>query len=113
MFRLETNDRLCDQVGLIPKISAEDTTLTVGNADGGVTTFPVPSGMQIDIHVSGLHYNRTQSRFVSESWGQILRKACSAVLGATSEIYARAIPWRLAEGCISSIQSRYIISLQS
>ncbi|KAN0103584.1 cytochrome P450 monooxygenase [Russula decolorans] len=34
-----------------------DTTFTVGNVDGGMTTFPVPSGTQIDIHVPGLHYN--------------------------------------------------------
>jgi hypothetical protein len=73
VFRLEANDRSCDQVMLIPKIAAEDTTLTVGNVDGVMTTVPVPSGMQIDIHVAGLHYNRTLSGFVS--WGQVLRKA--------------------------------------
>jgi hypothetical protein len=101
VLRPEANDTLCDQVPLIPKIAAEDTTLTVGNVDGGMTTFPVPSGVQIDIHVAGLHYNRTLSGFVS--WGQVLRKPCSAVLGATSQIHARAIPWRLAEGCVSSI----------
>jgi hypothetical protein len=56
---------LCDQVSLIPKIAAEDTTLTVGNVDGGMTAFPVPSGTQIDIHVPGLHFNRTLSSFVS------------------------------------------------
>jgi len=48
---------LFPSVPLIPKIAAEDTTLIVGNVDGGVTTFPVPSGTQIDIHVTGLHYN--------------------------------------------------------
>ena len=97
MFRPEVNDTFtCDQVPLIPKIAAEDTTLTVGNVDGGMMTFPVPSGTEIDIHVAGLHFNRTLSGFVS--WGQHLRKRYSAVLGATSQIYARAIPWRLAEG---------------
>jgi hypothetical protein len=106
VFRPEANNTLCDQVSLIPKIAAEDTTLTVGNVDGGMTTFPVPSGMQIDIHVAGLHYNRMLGVFVS--WGQALRKRCSAVLGATSQIHARTIPWRLAKGCVSSIQSRYI-----
>jgi hypothetical protein len=93
--------QLCDQVALIPKIAAEDTTLTVGNVGGGMTTFPVPSGMQIDIHVPGLHYNRTLSGFVS--WGQVLKKPLSAVLGAASQIHARAIPRRLAEGCVSSV----------
>ncbi|KAI0279039.1 cytochrome P450 [Russula aff. rugulosa BPL654] len=46
-----------DQVPLIPKIAAEDTTLTVGNVDGRMMTFPVPSGTEIDIHVPGLHFN--------------------------------------------------------
>ncbi|KAI0298659.1 cytochrome P450 [Multifurca ochricompacta] len=41
----------------IPKEVAEDTTLTVTNADGGKTTFPVPSGTEINLHVPGLHYN--------------------------------------------------------
>jgi cytochrome P450 len=49
--------RMFPPVPLIPKIAEEDTTLTVGNVDGGMTTFPVPSGTQIDIHVAGLHYN--------------------------------------------------------
>ena len=52
-----------DQVPDIPKTVAQDTTLTVNNADGGKTTFPVPSGTDIDIHVAGLHYNRTLSDF--------------------------------------------------
>ncbi|KAH9998670.1 cytochrome P450 [Russula vinacea] len=46
-----------DQVTNIPKVSAQDTTLTVSNANGGKTTFPVPSGTAIDLHVAGLHYN--------------------------------------------------------
>ena len=54
-----------DQVPSIPKVAAQDTTLTVSNADGGKTTFPVPSGTIIDIHVPGLHYNRTRRGFVS------------------------------------------------
>jgi hypothetical protein len=46
------------QVHGIPKMAAEDTTLTVSNAEGGKTTFPVPSGTEIELHVPGLHYNR-------------------------------------------------------
>lgn len=45
----------------VPKIAAEDTTLTVSNADGGKTTFPVLSGTEIKLHVPGIHYNRTLS----------------------------------------------------
>ncbi|KAH9998676.1 cytochrome P450 [Russula vinacea] len=49
--------RLFPPAMTIPKVSAKDTTLTVNNVDGGKTTFPVPSGTGIDIHVPGLHYN--------------------------------------------------------
>ena len=98
---MEANNSLCDQVSLIPKIATEDTTLTVGNVEGGMTTFPVPSGTQIDIHVAGLHYNRMLSGFGSRR--QVLKNLCSAVLGATSQIHPGAIPRRLAKGCVSSI----------
>jgi len=47
------------QVHGIPKIATEDTILTVSNAEGGETTFPVPSETEILLHVPGLHYNRT------------------------------------------------------
>ena len=57
--------RYGDQATVIPKVSVKDTTLTVNNVDGGKTTFPVPSGTGIDIHVPGMHYNRTPSGSVS------------------------------------------------
>jgi len=41
----------------IPKMAAEDTALTVNNAHGGKTTFPVSSGTEIYVHVPGLHHN--------------------------------------------------------
>jgi hypothetical protein len=46
------------QVPAIPKIAAEDTQLTVGNADDEVSTFPIPKGTTVMIHTTGLHYNR-------------------------------------------------------
>ncbi|KAH9172715.1 cytochrome P450 [Lactarius sanguifluus] len=49
--------RMFPPVPGIPKYAAEDTSLTVDNADGGKTTFPVPSGTDIQFHVSALHYN--------------------------------------------------------
>jgi len=49
--------RLFPPVPGIPKIAAEDTTLTVNNTYGEKTTFPVPSGTEVEIHVAGLHYN--------------------------------------------------------
>jgi len=45
----------------IPKVAMEDTTLTVNNADGGKTTFPLVAGTEICLHVPGLHYNRMSS----------------------------------------------------
>ena len=39
--------------------------------------------------------------------GQVLTRRRSTVLGGASQVHARAIPWRLAEGRVSPIQSRY------
>ena len=79
------------QAPIIPKIAAQDTTLTVNNVDGGKTTFPVPSGTTIDIHVPGLHYNRTLSGFLSS--GQGFMKYRSAVLEGASQVHARTVSW--------------------
>ncbi|KAI0279053.1 cytochrome P450 [Russula aff. rugulosa BPL654] len=46
-----------NQAAGIPKVTAQDTTLTVSNVNGGKTTFPVPSGTLVELHVPGLHYN--------------------------------------------------------
>ena len=61
--------RYNDQVAGIPKVAAQDTTLTVNNANGGKTTFPVPSGTQVELHIPGLHYNRTPVACVIEGTG--------------------------------------------
>ena len=37
--------------------------MTVSNADGGKTIFPVLSGTQVNLHVPGLHHNRKLSRY--------------------------------------------------
>ncbi|KAH9035825.1 cytochrome P450 [Lactarius hengduanensis] len=42
---------------LVPKHAAEDTSLMVDNADGGKTTFPVPSGTEIYLNIPALHYH--------------------------------------------------------
>jgi hypothetical protein len=82
--------RCGDQVTNVPKVATQDTILTVNNIDGGKTTFPVPSGMGIDIHVAAVHYNRTLSGFVS--WGHVLMMSRSAILEGTSQVHARAVP---------------------
>jgi hypothetical protein len=101
--------RNCDQATNIPKVAAQDTTLTVNNVDGGKTTFPVPSGTEIDLHVAGLHYNRSLSGFVS--WERVLIKGRSAVLEGSSQVHARTVPWRLAQGRLSFLQSRYVLPI--
>ena len=46
------------QAPVVPKYSAEDTSLVVGNEAGETTVLPVPAGSRIDIDIAGLHYNR-------------------------------------------------------
>jgi hypothetical protein len=85
--------------------------LTVSNDNGEKTTFPVPSGTQVDLHVPGLHYNRTPVALCRG--GQDLMKFDSTILEGTTQVHARAVPRRLAEGCIPSVQSRYILRIDS
>src|SRR6266566_271457 len=99
-----------DQVTGIPKIAAQDTTLTVSNVNGEKTTFPVPSGTQVDLHAPGLHYNRTLVALCHE--GQVLMMFDSTILERATQVHARALPWGLAQGCVHSIQSRYTFTHQ-
>lgn len=45
-------------VNSIPKQSAEDTTIVVGNNSGGMVAIPCPKGTSIALDTPGLHYNR-------------------------------------------------------
>ena len=74
----------------VPKIAAQDTTLTVSNADGGKTTFPVVSGTEIKIHIPGIHYNRTLSDTVFP--GKVFMGSRSTVLEGSSQVHAREVP---------------------
>ena len=62
MFRKPT--MVQSQAPSIPKRAAEDTMLTVNNADGGKTTFPVPAGTELQLHLPALHYNRMLAFFL-------------------------------------------------
>ena len=46
------------QVVAIPKYSAEDTSLPIGNEAGETTVAAIPAGSWITIDAVGLHYNR-------------------------------------------------------
>jgi hypothetical protein len=50
--------RLFPVAPIIPKKSATDTTIVVGNEAGENVVVPILKGTAIDIHVAGLHYNR-------------------------------------------------------
>ncbi|KDR79851.1 hypothetical protein GALMADRAFT_265094 [Galerina marginata CBS 339.88] len=69
--------RLFPPVVNIPKLSAEDTVLTAGNADGEKKTVPIPKGTRIVLNSTGLHYNPRYwedpesfkpSRFLKADW---------------------------------------------
>ncbi|KAH8101152.1 cytochrome P450 [Cristinia sonorae] len=49
--------RLYPAAPIIPKLSAEDTTLTTTNNAGEKVTVPIPAGSIINLHLYGLHYN--------------------------------------------------------
>ncbi|KAF8161203.1 cytochrome P450 [Crassisporium funariophilum] len=49
--------RMFPPVSGIPKVAAEDTTLTATNANGEQTTIPIPKGTGVLIDTPGLHYN--------------------------------------------------------
>jgi hypothetical protein len=101
--------RYDDQVTGIPKIATQDTTLTVSNVNGGKVTTPVPSGTEVELHVPGLHYNRT---LVALCHGeQVVIQFHSTILERATQVHARAVPWQLAEGRIYSIQSRYMLPI--
>ena len=52
---------------MIPKMSKEDTTLTIGNANGEKRTIPVPKGARITIDTAALHYNR-ENLLLGKAW---------------------------------------------
>ena len=70
----------------IPKRAAEDTVLTVNNADGGKTTFPVPAGTELQIHVPAMHYHRMLSLLPYQ--GLVVIESHSSVLEGPSHISA-------------------------
>ena len=54
---IDKSSRL-SQAPVIPKSSAEDALIVVGNGAGDTTTFQIPAGSEITIDTAGLHYNR-------------------------------------------------------
>jgi hypothetical protein len=40
------------------KVAAEDTSLVTSNIRGEKCTVPIPEGVNIAVHIPGLHYNR-------------------------------------------------------
>jgi cytochrome P450 len=57
--------RLFPSVPIIPKESATDTMIVVGNEAGESVVVPIPKGTKIDINVPGLHCNRALPEKIS------------------------------------------------
>lgn len=49
------------QVPSVPKVSAEDTTLTTTNRAGEKIVVPIPAGANVNLHVVAMHYNCTST----------------------------------------------------
>jgi hypothetical protein len=92
------------QLPSVPKMAAEDTSLTVNNADGGKTAFPVPAGTHVHFHLLALHYNCTSGVFPFQGWS--LLKSRSEVLEGPPQISAGEVPRGLAKGRVFSVQLR-------
>ncbi|KAF9048942.1 cytochrome P450 [Panaeolus papilionaceus] len=69
--------RLYPPVSAVPKISNEDTSLTLYNTEGEAKRVAVPKGTYIDIHIVAIHYNPRYwsdpkafkpSRFLEPDW---------------------------------------------
>ncbi|KAG2144406.1 cytochrome P450 [Suillus bovinus] len=49
--------RMFPPVSVVPKLSIEDTTFTLTDANGTMKTVVVPKGLELTLDVPGLHYN--------------------------------------------------------
>lgn len=91
------------QVVNIPKLSAEDTTLTTSNAAGEKLTIPVPKGTRLLIDTPGLHYNR-ENPFVGKVSRLIfITIFCSSLLEGSPFLQTCTLLGRLAKGCIRTV----------
>jgi hypothetical protein len=84
------------QVPSLPKKAAEDTTLTVNNADGGKTTFPVPAGTEIFFHIPAMHYNRMLTLLPTQ--GLVLIEVPQRGIGRTPTHFGRRGSLRTGQG---------------
>jgi len=75
-------DRFLTQVMAIPKYSAEDTTLVVGNEAGETTVLAIPAGSRVTVDVVGLHYNR-ETHLVRRAYPGCLRRVTQHGTGTT------------------------------
>lgn len=97
----------------IPKLSEEDTTLTVGNAAGEKLTIPVQKGVRIIIDTPGLHYNRERIyRFGNVYFWLIFTFffLCSSLLERSLFLQTCTILRRLAEGCVHTVQRWLVLA---
>ncbi|KAJ3769707.1 cytochrome P450 [Lentinula raphanica] len=97
--------RVLLQANGIPKYSAEDTSLTVGNAAGDKLVLPVPRDTHIVINTVGLHYN---CKWHLPDWPR------DAFLPFSAGKYSSLFPGTSTEGIVilTMMISRYKIEIK-
>jgi hypothetical protein len=76
----------------IPKYSAEDTSLVVGNEAGETIVVPIPAGSPVKIDVPGLHYNR-KSHLVQRLYPSGLQRVMQHDIGKTHMLSSQRGFW--------------------
>lgn len=98
------------QVINIPRLSEEDTTLTVGNAAGEKLIIPVLKGARIIIDPPGLHYNRGGFYYwFGNDWFLPFFFLWSSLLERSSFFQTCSILRRLAKRCVHTVQRWWVL----
>ncbi|KAF5353914.1 hypothetical protein D9756_007134 [Leucocoprinus leucothites] len=105
-------------VTIIPKRTAEDTTLTTTNSRGETIVVPIPEGTDVHINVPGLHYNPKYwadphefkpDRFLSNDWN---KDAFIPFSGGPRACLGRKFAETEALACLTMLVSRYKVTVK-
>lgn len=86
----------------IPKCSAEDTSLVIGNEAGETTMLPIPAGSRVIVDVVGLHYNR-KSHLPQQAYSGGSRRATQQGIGTTHFLSNQIASWGNGTRMLSSL----------
>lgn len=110
--------RMFPAVTIIPKRTAEDTTLTTTNSRGETIVVPIPEGTDVHINVPGLHYNPKYwadphefkpDRFLSNDWN---KDAFIPFSGGPRACLGRKFAETEALACLTMLVSRYKVTVK-